>query len=253
MNISNNAAPAITFKGKTAAKRMAAMSKVAPLSFIAEQSRSELIVELGIALGARPSQAVIDCARDEFVIGRMAQRLPAGELPKGCKSPADRLAAARSLYLNHAQPNAKKLGAGKIGRRSEGQQKVLRAATEAWSQVKAELGLGNAQTQAERNAKKKDDKRAPNRAFKVPAPVVASDLPAPKEMDADTIVTYLTSQSATLEAFCKKFAKLVPTTHNETVECVMHLRTLAMAAANAYGERKAAEQAKAAEKEKENA
>lgn len=155
------ASPVISLKGRGKAKRELAYIQIAPLSFVENISRVESIANLRVALGASPTEAETKTAQVEWVIGRVASRLPASEFPKGCTSDDDRLEFARNLVLRYAAPakrnaNGKvpSLRAGKVGWRNESQHRVVRAAEEAWSQVKAELGLGNAQTQSQRNAAK---------------------------------------------------------------------------------------------------
>lgn len=243
MTTSNSAAPIITIKGPGKAKREAAYAQIAPLSFVENLSRVETIANLKVALGASPSDDEVKAARTEWQIGRVASRLPASEFPKDCKSADAKIAFARDLVLHYAAPpkegaKARKLRAGQKGRRNAMQQRVIRAADEAWSQIKAELGAGNAQTQAERNKAKA--KRAPhNNAKASDAKPNVAELPAAKDMSPAIVVDHVAQQLAALRAFCDKNAKYVPNELNEVVAGLANLRDKANAAKAAFAERNA--------------
>lgn len=211
-------APVIALKGKGKAARELAYMQIAPLSFVENISRVESIANLRAALGAAPTEAELKTAQAEWGIGRVASRLPAGEFPKGCTDDAAKLDFARDLVLYYAAPaqegkQARKLRAGQKGRRSVVQHKVCRAADEAWSQIKAELGLGTAQTQAERNKAKRSTNANPVRGDGKGATKPShSELVKPAAaLTADEAVSYVTTQAATLLAFANKNAKLLPT------------------------------------------
>ena len=156
--------PIVSLKGKGKAARELAYLKIAPLSFVENASRAETISNLRAALGNAPSPVELQAAKDEWCIGRIACRLPDGEFPKGCTSSADKLEHARVLVFDYALPakqGGKAMPKGKTGRRTEVQDKAIRAANQAWSMIAAELGLGKAQTQSEAD-KKKSAKRATN-------------------------------------------------------------------------------------------
>lgn len=209
----------ITLKGKGKAQREQAYMKIAPLSFVENLSRVETITNLRVALGASPSETEQATARNEWIIGRVASRLPAGEFPNGTADSIDKLEHARDLVLFYAAPvkegtKARKLRASQKGRRSAVQQRVVRAAEEAWSQVKAELGHGAAQTQKERNAKKAT--RAPAMAGstargKGTTPEHSQLIKAPAPLTEADAVQHIVTQGASLLAFANKNAKLVPT------------------------------------------
>lgn len=137
----------VHLKGRGKAVRQQAYLRIAPLSFVEAQSRGESIANLRTALGAAPSEDELKAAQREWTIGRVASRLPAAEYPTGMDSSADKLEFVRKLVLYYIAPVAegskgRKLRKGELGRRSPVQHKAIRAADEAWSLVKAELGLG---------------------------------------------------------------------------------------------------------------
>lgn len=227
-------APVITLKGKGKAARELAYMQIAPLSFVENISRVESIANLRAALGNAPSEAELKTAQTEWCIGRLASRLPRSEFDKAVdySDDAARLEFARKLVLNYAAPvkpgtTARKLRAGQLGRRNEAQHKACRAADEAWSQVKAELGHGTAQTQKERNASKatrstnanpvRGATKAKDAATTVPT---HAELVTPaKPATVGEVCGYIESMAATLLAFCNKSgnAKLLPTDYGMAV------------------------------------
>lgn len=208
---------ALTGKGKAA--RTNAFLQIAPLSFVEALSRTESIANLRIALGTAPSERDLATAKLEWTIGRIASRLPATELPKSMADSSAKLVYARELVETKAAPpkegaKANKLRKGQTGRRTVGQQRVVRAADEAWSQVKAELGLGTAQTQKARNDAKATAKRAtradPVRgADKGKAPSHSELVASTKAATADDAEAHIMAQLTSLAAYCKRNAKLV--------------------------------------------
>lgn len=199
----------LTGRGKAA--REMAFIQIAPCAYSESLSRMALIASLRTAFGATPSAEDVAVGKHEYVVGRAAARMPANEFPKGCTDLGDRLGHVRSLVENYMAPakgDKDKLRAGKLGRRSIVQQKVIRAAEEAWSQVKAELGLGAAQTQDERNAKKKATRGT--KARKGTTPTHSELVAAPKPLNANDACNHLVTQAASLLMFCNKNAGLVP-------------------------------------------
>lgn len=241
--------PVITLKGKGKAARELAFMQVAPLAMIDTLGRADMIANLRIALGSNPSEGELKTAQVETTIGRVAARLPVAELPKGCTDDSARLEFARDLVLFYAAPaqegkQARKLRAGQKGRRSVTQHKVIRAAEEAWSQIKAELGAGAAQTQAERNKAKAKATRAPSMAgsgkgaSKDAVPSHSELVQPGKPLTADDACAYVTTQAATLLAFANKNAKLLPTDFGAAIQA---FKSAINAAANEYEVTKAAQ------------
>ncbi|HQA11965.1 hypothetical protein [Zoogloea sp.] len=259
--------PIVNLKGKGKAARELAYLKIALLSFVENASRAETISNLRAALGNAPSPVELQAAKDEWCIGRIACRLPDSEFPKDCTTlAADKLEHARKLVFDYALPakqGGKALPKGKTGRRTEVQDKAIRAANQAWSMIAAELGLGKAQTQSEAD-KKKSAKRATNAnpvrgkgkagsqgAQLVSAPTheeLASKPAAP--VSSDDYVRHITSTISTLVQYDAKHARKRPTTHGQFAEMLLALKQEANKAANAYEERKAAIDALRAEREK---
>lgn len=257
--------PIVILKGKGKAERELAYLKIAPLSFVENASRADTIRNLRVALGNAPSPVELQAAKDEWCIGRIACRLPDSEFPKDCTSSADKIEHARKLVFDYALPTkqgGKALPKGKIGRRTEVQDKAIRAANQAWSMIAAELGLGKAKTQAETDKAKKA-KRATNAnpvrgKGKADTQSVLVSAPAHKELagkpatpvSSDDYVRYMTSAISTLVQYDAKYARKRPTTHGQFAEMLLALKQEANRAANAYEERKAAVDALRAEREK---
>lgn len=241
----------ITGKGKTA--RVMAFCSISALSFIESQSRSDSIANLKVALGTAPSTDLLAMAQQEWTIGRVADRLPVSEYPKGADENT-RLEFARKLVTLFIAPaaegaKARKLPKGKTGRRTVVQHKVCRAADEAWSQVKAELGLGGAQTQTERKsaAKAKRSTNANPVRGDGKGDAKGATKPEHKELvqptapvTSDDYVQHMQTQLSSLMGYDQRNAKKRPTTHGEFAELLGKLRQVANAAANKYEERKAA-------------
>lgn len=208
------------FTGKGKEARSNAFVAIAPRSYSESVGRGETIATLRTALGNKPSADVLLAARTEWMAGRIAFRLPAGEFKAGMNEPILRIDFARSLILDYAtapKPGAtvRKLRKGKLGYRSPMQQKCLNAAQEAWSQLLAEIGLNSATPQSERDAAKA--KRAPQMAGSTArgkagaVPSNAQLVKAPTPMTADEACQHVVGQALALMQFCKKNAKLVPT------------------------------------------
>ncbi len=249
-----NSAPVITLKGRGKAQREVAYMQIAPLSFIENISRVESIANLAIAIGKSPTEAELKAAQSEWVIGRVASRLPAGEFTKGCEDDNAKLEFARKIVLNYAAPpaegkQARKLRVGQLGRRTPMQHRVVRAAEEAWSLVKAELGLGKAQTLKERNASKAkrstnaNPKRGDGKGAKADkGTLLQLATPAAPVTPAD-YVQHMQTQVAALIAFDKKHAAKRPTTHSEFAEALIALGKLGNTAASLFAARQDAAKA----------
>jgi hypothetical protein len=205
------------FKGKGAQARTVAFIDIAPLSYNESVTRSDTIAALRTALGSKPTAEELVAARNEWMCGRMAFRLPAGEFPRDVTETINKLDFARALILHYAK--APKDGApkvalrkGKLGYRSATQQKVMNAAQEAWSQLLAELGLNGAQKQDDRNAAKRAPQMAGStargKATKTATPNASQLVAAPAPMTAEDFAAHLVAQATALMQFCKKNAKL---------------------------------------------
>lgn len=263
----------INLKGKGKSQREAAYMQIAPLSFVEDQSRAQTISNLRIALGMNavrpvtPPESEVKTAQVEWCIGRVASRMPASEWPKDVTDSMDKLEHARKLVMLYAAPPvegkaARKLRAGQLGRRTPTQHKVIRASEEAWSLIKAELGIGGAQTLKERNASKatratnnnpvrgkgKAQSTTPSNARAGGAVPTHSELvKTPTPIDTHQACLYLETQAATLLAFVNKHAKLVPTDYGTAVRT---LKRSVDDASKARRDREAAADAAKAEKMK---
>lgn len=217
---------AYAFKGKMATLRTTALAGIASLAYTEGKSRADTIAQLRIALGAKPSDADVNACKLEYVTGRIAQRLAGSDLPKADMTVADRIAFARALVTQYASPAKdgvkSSLRAGQLGRRSVSQHKLVRASDEAWSQVKAEVGIGAAKTQDAKNAAKKTrTAQAAKAATAGAAPSHAELVKPAAALTKEDAMNHLLSQAATLLAYVNKNAKLV-TTDAGTAIRVMH-------------------------------
>jgi hypothetical protein len=220
------AAPATyAFKGANKEVRGAALAGVASCAFLEGKARADMIGQLRVALGKKPSDADLMAVRAEYIIGRTAQRLATSDLLPGKESVADRITHARALLNSYAMPvkdgiKARPLRKGQLGRRTAAQQTVIRNAEAAWSLVKAELGYGAAQTQAAKNGKQTRKARTPSSGTTstvgtgiTHSQLVKDDGP----MTAKAACGYLDSMAATMLAFCNKHAGVVPTAYGQSV------------------------------------
>ena len=225
------ASPVIVLKGKGKAARELAYMQIAPYAMIETMSRADMIANLKAALGTNPTEVELKTAQSETTIGRVAARLPVSELPKGCTDEAQRLEYARDIVLHYAAPaqegkQARKLRAGQKGRRSINQHKIVRAADEAWSLIKAELGLGTAQTLKARNDAKRStnanavrgDGKGKGKVAPAPAPAHAELVKPAAKMTSDEKHAYVVSQASTLLAFGNKNAATLDSAFGEAIQ-----------------------------------
>lgn len=218
------AAKALPFaKGKGAAERTVAFEDVVTGAYIEGKSRADVVTMLRGALGKAPTEPQVAACRSEYIIGRVAAALKEGA------DAGAHIAAARDVVLHYAAPvkdgvKARALRKGQKGRRSIAQHKAVRAAEEAWSQLKAEVlpQASAATTQKERNAKKAG--RAPAMAGttargKAGQGITHSELvKGDGPMTAEAARDYLNGMAATLLAFCNKHAGVVPTDYGTAVQ-----------------------------------
>lgn len=207
----------VVVTGKGAQARKLAFVDIAPHAYSEAVSRVAVIASLKVALGKTPSESDIRVAKGEYVIGRSAARLAVSDLPKGTATAIDKLNVARELVELYAAPPkdgvaTRKLRKGQKGRRTIAQHRVIRAAEEAWSQVLAEVGVGKAQTQGERNAKKRNPapQMAGARGGKASKETLSQLATPAKPLTADDACGHVVLQMAALLAFCNKNAKLIP-------------------------------------------
>lgn len=243
------AAPAVSFAGKGKAARTTAMAQIAPLSFVEDSSRAASLANARLVLGNSPDEALTAAVRLEYVIGRVASRLPASECRKGKLGQADRLELARDIVTRMAAAPVegkatRPLRKGQIGRRSTVQQTVMRNAESAAVLFFADLGLGKGGTMKAKTAKAAA-KRAPSMAgsgkgVAAPAPAAPNHtqlVAAPtKAVTADDVLLFLGQQSKMLTDYINRNAKVAPTDASGAVNV---FRTAILTAANALQERKA--------------
>lgn len=213
------------FKGRNAAIRNTALAGIASLAYVEGKSRADTIAQLRLTLGSKPTVDEVNAAKVEYIVGRTAQRLATPDVPRADMSVADRIAFARDLVTLYAAPAqdgvaSRKLRKGQKGRRTVAQHKVVRASEEAWSQLKAELGIGAAQTQGERNAKKRAPamKGSTKRGKGGAVPTHGELVKAPAPLSAGDACQHIVSQAAMLLAFCNKYAKLMPAEYGASVK-----------------------------------
>lgn len=216
--ISNTASRDVTVKalpfakGKGADSRNLAFGDVSTFAYIEGKSRADTVDTLRKALGNKPTAEQIDACRIAYIVGRVGFKLADGK-----RDAFDNIQFARDVVTAYAAPvkdgvAARKLRKGQKGRRTVEQHKAVRAAEEAWSQVKAEVtpALSNAKTQAERNAKKRAPSMAGSGKGKA-SPETLTQLATPAApMDAAGTVEHMATQAAALLAFANKHAALLP-------------------------------------------
>lgn len=223
----SSAAALIVCKGAGKAAREMAFVAIAPYSFSEDQGRQQSINNLRVALGKAPTESEFRVAKQQWMIGRIAARLPAGEFPKGTGDTMDKLEFASDLLLNYASPpkegtKARKLRHGQKGRRSTIQQRIVRAAEEAWSMVNAELGIkiGGTAPTSTATPQKERDKRKPHRngkSAKGKAPAHGELVTPPKDMTVDEKHAYVVTQMTNLLAFVNKSSKDIETSFSMPV------------------------------------
>jgi hypothetical protein len=214
------------FTGKLKVVRQAAFAGVASLAYAEGKSRADTITQLRLTLGAKPTENDVAACRIEYIVGRVAQRFADVDLPSPTLDVAGRIAHARNVVTLYAAPvadgvKANKLRAGQLGRRTVSQHKIIRAAEEAWSQVKAELGIGAAKTQAVKNKAKRAPQMSKEgaKASTVGTGITHTELvKADGPMDKATACQYLESMAATMLAFCNKHAAVLPTDYGMSVK-----------------------------------
>lgn len=207
---------------------------IAPRAYSEAVSRGELVRAIKLAAGEEPSKARLAELKQEAVIGRLTARLPVSAFPKDATETADKMEYVRSLVCNYVSPTVKELPEDKLGRRSETQQKAIRACDEWWSKLMAEIGFGSGKKQSEADAQKKQRLAggAPNTGANnnpVRGADKASDKPAPSPtqeamktpkskmspVDACAHVERLASE---LLAFANKYAAALPTDYGMAVQ-----------------------------------
>jgi hypothetical protein len=203
------------FSGKRNIVRAASLGGVASLAFVEGKARAELISALTLALGTKPSEGELAACRLEFIVGRATAKLYATDVAM-----VDQFATTRDLVLHHAAPvkdGAKviKLRAGQKGRRTIVQHKAIRAAEEAWSQIKAEIGAGTAQGQAAKVSKAKAKRNAKPAGTGITHTELVKGDGAP--MDAASATTYLDGMALTMTQFANKHADKLPTDYGMAV------------------------------------
>lgn len=180
-------------------------------------------------------------ARTEWLAGRAAARMPAGEFKAEHKDTLAKIDYARALVTDYVAPKAKKgakaLAKGKVGYRTEVQHKVIRAAEQAWSMLLAELSLNNATKQSDTDKKKRGTRKANAKAA---APTHSELVKAPAPKTADEAHAHIEKMAADMLAFANKYAKLLSTDYGAAVTA---FKTTINKAANDRAVRKAAKEA----------
>lgn len=252
----------VLFAGRGREARATALLQVAPLAYAEDVSRGASIANLDKVLGDKPTPEQIKAGRTEWIIGRVASRLPVSELLKGKTTPADRLERARDVVTRMAAPPKEgttpaKLRKHQIARRSNIAHKVVRAAEEACSLIFAELGFSKARTLKEKNTRQQAATKAaaqtavtqttvaPSMAGsgKGKAKVAAPTPPAHAQLvkpeapkTADDVVGYLSQLARLAKDWSNKYAKQCPV---DAGLAAQRFHSDMLAAANALQERKA--------------
>jgi hypothetical protein len=209
---------AYQFKGKGAIVRNTALQGVASLAYMEGKSRADVIAQLRIVLGSKPTPADLAATALEYVVGRVAQKLADSSKPI-----VDQLAFARQLVTQYAAPSkdgvkAKALQRHQIGRRTPEQHKAVRAAEGAWYLVNGELGFGTAQTQGEKNKRQAASAGSTKRGKSTPpthSMLVKGAVPAKNKTEACSMVFTL---AASLLAYANKNAATLPTEYGLSIK-----------------------------------
>lgn len=213
------ATPCYAFKGKMAALRNTALQGLASLAFVEGKSRADVISQLRIALGKSPTPADVSGVALEYVVGRVAAKLP----HKEGETVAASLAFARQIVTQYAAPakdgvKAKALRKGQIGRRSPEQHKAVRAAEGQWYLVNAELGYGASQTQADKN-KRQAAAAGSTKRGKATAPTHSELVAGPKlAANADESAAMVMQLASSLLAYANKNAATLPTEYGMSIK-----------------------------------
>lgn len=244
MTTSTKARATVSTVSALTGKRLAAFASIASLSFAEDKGRAASLANMRVVLGSSPSMDETKAAKRQWIVGRVASRLPAACLPRGCKTDEARLAFALSLVTEYAKPAVEgskaKLRKGQKGYRTASQQRFVRAAEEACSVFFAELGLSNAQTTAQRDAAKAT--RAPSMAGSGKGKPSHAELVKPEAPHTEeTAINHLMTQGALLLQFTNKNAKLIPTAVGMAVQ---QFKSALNKAANEAAEARAAAAAK---------
>lgn len=257
-NTSANFASLFAFSGAGKAKREQAFDAI-PLRAMDETlSRADLIAHCKTAMGASPDDKVIAAIRTAVTIGRVAARLPKGEIPK--EKHNDVLGFAFDLVTRYAAPpkdgaKPRALKSGQLGRRSQVQHRIVRNADESWYQLAAEIGIGKAKTNGERNQEKKTRSTNANPvrgegkgdSSKPAAPSHAELVKPAKPLTAEEACNFVMSQASTLQSYANKYAKVLPADFGQAVTAFKSAINKAM---NDLALRKAAADALKASQEK---
>ena len=256
--INNTAAAIVSGKGKAA--RVAAFGNIAEQAYGAENGKALFLDTLAKALGNAPTDEQTAFARLETTIGIAAMRMPANELARGAKSAdmASRLTRVRDLVLNYQAPSTAVAGKvpalrkGKTGWRSAVQHRIIRNAEDRASKYLAELGAGNAKTEAQKNtdksrvAKGKPVTRATGTVGKAAAPSHSQLVQPAKPETPVAFAAGLLGMIASALQYANKNAKAQPMEYNPVTEGLIALHKLALKADGEMHVRIAAQEAKRA-------
>lgn len=215
------ATPCYAFKGKMAALRNTALQGLASLAFVEGKSRADVISQLRIALGKSPTPADVSGVALEYVVGRVAAKLP----HKEGETVAASLAFARQIVTQYAAPakdgvKAKALRKGQISRRSPEQHKAVRAAEGQWYLVNAELGYGASQTQADKNKRQAAAAGSTKRGKVATAAPTHTELVAGPKLaaNADESAAMVMQLASSLFAYANKNAATLPTEYGMSIK-----------------------------------
>lgn len=212
--------PRYVFKGRNALVRNAALEGIASLAYNEGKSRADVIAQLRIVLGKKPTAPELGAAALEYIVGRVAQKLPFGG-----RTVVEQLAFARQRITQCAAPvkdgvKPKALRKGQVGRRTPEEHKVIRAAEGAWYLVNAELGFGASQTQAEKNKRQAAMKGSTARGKASPAPthgeLVKSTATPPAS--ADEACKMVMQLASSLLAYSNKHANVLPAAYGQSIK-----------------------------------
>ena len=131
------------------AKADDAFSRLGALVFAEGMSREATLICLADAYGTSPSREREDKVGLRYKAARMAQALDSN------RSIDEQIASCELLITSYTSPDVKEVPDGKMGRRTDAQEKAYRAAAQWLSKARADIGFGRAVS-----TKAKNDKRA---------------------------------------------------------------------------------------------
>ena len=230
------------------------LQRVPELAYASEQAKDKLLVQLRTFFGiAGVDDSTKADARHEIVIGLAAAKLPVDEFPRKAMTIIERISYVSDLVDNYQAPSTAtdkvpSLRKGKTGWRTEVQHKAIRNAEDRASKYLAEVGAGNAKTEAEKNAAKRNP--APHHGKETKsADDLNNEIGQPAPVTAQAFAAMQLNMLSSLMQHANKHAKVAPMEFNPVTEGIIALHKLALECDKAFHARLARQDAERAAKE----